>query len=208
VLTPLFFAGSALAQESERFSDENSYVSFTGSVLEQRGDEIKVDHGNGFITVEVDDFDLDKDAAPIEVGDTVTVYGYVDTDPLEQTTIEATSVYVKDLNAIYYASGIDEETGDAAYAYPDTVEGPSDATFTGKVLNVEGREFVLQMPSDYTLEVDTVEMAFNPLDNSGLVQVDEGDIVTASGKITDSLFDNSELTADSVVVRKETSEEG
>lgn len=47
-------------------------------------------------------------------GGEVTVYGRVDDDMFESKSIEAGSVYVKDLNTYFHANSTDEE--DAMYA--------------------------------------------------------------------------------------------
>ncbi|MFP4521706.1 MAG: hypothetical protein ACLFQK_06125 [Fibrobacterota bacterium] len=61
----------------------------------------ELDYGEVIVTVEMDDWDWYKEGKGIIEGDEVTVYGAVDNDTYEMTTIEASSVYVEDLNAYF-----------------------------------------------------------------------------------------------------------
>jgi hypothetical protein len=118
----------------------------------------------------------------------------VDDDFFETTTIEASSVYVEDLDTYFYASGADEEevmtTVTTFYDY--------DFEVTGKVTSVQGREFTIDT-GDRTMSIDTVDMAYNPLDDQGYQQIEEGDRVTVFGDMDLSLFDEREISAETIV---------
>jgi hypothetical protein len=145
----------------------------------------------------MDDFDFDADAAPIEAGDQVTVYGRVDADFYEARTIEAGTVYEADAGTFHYASAADEDR--ALYALPAATWNDQTITLTGEVESVDGREFTLDSVAGYPIEVDTASMAMDPTDDQGMVQVDEGDAVSVTGQLDDGLFDNTELSADAIV---------
>jgi len=49
-------------------------------------------------------------------------------------------------------------------------------------------------------KIDTAGLDYDPLDDEGLQQIDVGDRVSVSGEIDEALFDNTELSADSIFV--------
>lgn len=186
------------AQEVETAPDD-SYVSVSGEVVSAGANAFTLDYGEGLITVEMDDYDFDADAAPLGAGDDVTVYGLVDDDFYEARTIEASSVYNDDTNTFHYASAADEEMDVGLFAYPAmSYEGPG-VTLTGTITSVDGREFVLDSAAT-EVEVDTAGLAYDPLDDEGVQQLDVGDRVSVSGALEQSLFDNTELSADGVLL--------
>ncbi|MFO7726270.1 MAG: NirD/YgiW/YdeI family stress tolerance protein, partial [Oceanipulchritudo sp.] len=84
---------------------DDTYISLSGTVSSSYDDSFVLDYGEGLVTVEMDDWDWYNDAYGIIEEDDVTVYGYVDDDLYETTTIEVSSVWVEDLNTYFYASG-------------------------------------------------------------------------------------------------------
>jgi hypothetical protein len=60
----------------------------------------------------MDDWDWYAEGKNLIDGDKVTVYGRIDDDFFETTSIEASSVYVESLGSYFYASAADEEYGD------------------------------------------------------------------------------------------------
>lgn len=203
--------GAGLAQDSTpgvqtgepepMTAPDNSFISLSGEVASAGLDSFTLDYGEGLITVEMDDGDFDADAAPLAAGDDVTVYGFVDDDFYEMRTIEASSVYNSDQNTFYYASGADEEDIDMVlYSYPAVVYAGPGVTVSGIVESVDGREFMLDHALGYDIEVDTADMDYNPLDDEGIQQIDVGDRVSVSGEIDEALFDNTELSANSILV--------
>ena len=187
----------AAAQPDEIMKPDGSWTAISGTVVASELDQFTVSTGDGVVTVEMDDFDFDADAAPIEAGDQVSVYGRVDADFYEARTIEAGTVYEADAGTFHYASAADEER--ALYALPAATWTADTITLTGEVETVAGREFTLDHLTGYAVEVDTASMAMNPLDDEGLVQIDEGDTVSVTGALDDALFDDTELSADTVV---------
>ena len=88
---------------------DGSWISMSGTVTAPTASAFTLDYGEGMVLVEVDDWDHYGEAAGLLDGDEVTVTGRVDDDLYESTSIEASSVYVEDLNTYFYASAADEE---------------------------------------------------------------------------------------------------
>ena len=195
-------AAPAAAQDSAVASKrDGAWVAVSGEVADAMGTQFTLDHGQGTITVEMDDFDPDLDAAPLGVGDKVTVYGFVDDGFYEERTIEASSVWNERSNSFHYALGIDEESIGVMYvAYPAmTWEGPG-VTIGGQVTDIDGRTFELITGAATMIDVDTSGMPYNPLDAEGAQIVTVGDHVSVTGELDDALFDDAEMTADSLMV--------
>ncbi len=189
---------SAQAQNPRAKPDE-SWVSLSGIVASAQADSFMLDYGSGLITVEMDDWDWYGDAYGLLEGDDVTVYGRVDDGLFENTTIEASSVYVEDLNSYFYANPADEE-GDYpyTYAYATLPVVTAGIDYTGMVESVDGREFTLDTGSR-EVRVDTADMTYNPMDNQGYQKIEQGDVVRVSGVLDDDLFESRELMASSII---------
>lgn len=193
----LGLALTASAQDPYEKADD-SYISLSGTVVTSDADSFILDYGEGLITVEMDDWDWYGDAYGILADDDVTVYGYVDDDFFETTTIEASSVWVEDLNTYFYASGADEEGAAEGYPYVTTVWYDYDYTVTGKVTSVTGREFTVDT-GNRKISVDTWQLGYNPLDDQGFLKIEKGDRVTVYGDLDLSVFDERELSAEAIV---------
>ena len=189
-------AAPAAAQPDAIMKPDGSWTAISGTVVSSGLEDFTVSTGEGVVTVEMDDFDFDADAAPIDPGDEVTVYGRVDADFYEARRIEAGTVYEADTGTFHYASAADEDR--ALHALPAATWTADTITLTGEVTNVDGREFTLDHLTGYAVEVDTASMAVDPTDDEGAVQVDVGDAVSVTGALDDALFDNTELSAQSV----------
>jgi len=179
---------------------DGAEVAISGEVARASASTFQLDYGEGEVLVEMDDYDFDADAAPLEDGDRVTVYGYVDTGFFETRSIEASSVWNAESNSFHYASGADEEMDYALYAYPALEHDGAGITMTGVISSVDGREFVLSPAVGGDVEVDTAAMNYNPLDNEGMQRLDPGDRVSVSGQLDDALFEDTELSAESILL--------
>lgn len=186
---------SAQAQDPYEKPDE-SWISLGGTITSADDDSFVLDYGEGTVIVEMDDWDWYGDAQGLLAGDRVTVYGEVDDDLYELTTIEAGSVYVEGLNTYFYASSDDEEFSEYfAFATPVAA---SYMNVIGTVTSVEGREFTIDTGTR-TVRVDTIEMLYNPMDDEGFQKIEVGDLVRVSGEIDYDLMANRELEADTVI---------
>lgn len=175
---------------------DGSWISISGEVTSATDNAFVLDYGEGLITVEMDDWDWYEEGKALIAGDNVTVYGRVDDDLYETATIEASSVYVKNLNTYFYASAADEE--DAAFTIVTTPLVVAWMDLTGTVTSVEGREFTLDT-GNRQIRVDTSSMVYNPMDDEGFQKIKEGDQVKVSGKMDYDLFEKKELMADSII---------
>ena len=194
VLFGALAAAPALA-EDPYLQPDDSWISISGTVETVIRDAFLLDYGDGAVTVEMDDGDRDADAYKLLEGDKVTVYGVVDDDLFETTTIEASRVYVEKLGTYFYASALDEE--DTWFYSVDPVI-VSDSVLQGLVTEVNDEEFKL-FTGPRTITVDVEEMAYNPLDDEGYQKIEVGDRVSATGQVDNDLFEGRELVADSVV---------
>lgn len=189
-----------MAQDPYQKADD-SWISISGTVVSASADSFILDYGDGLITVEMDGWDwYRQDFSSIE-DNNVTVYGRVDDDLFELTTIEASSVYDKNKNTFYYASAKDEEDFDYINTTIVSREGPW-MTLTGTVTDVVGREFTINT-GERRMKVDTIMMNYNPLDNKGYPQISIGDRVTVSGNIDYNVFEKRELEAEIITKLEE-----
>lgn len=195
VLIGALAAAPALA-EDPYLQPDDSWISISGTVESVTRDAFLLDYGDGAVTVEMDDGDRDADAYKLLVGDRVTVYGVVDDDLFETTTIEASRVYVEKLGTYFYASAVDEED---TWFYPIEPVVVSDAVLQGLVTDVNDEEFML-FTGPRTITVNVEEMAYNPLDDKGYQKIEEGDRVSVSGHMEYDVFANREFAARAIVV--------
>lgn len=207
--SPLFKAiavamlGAGLAMGANAQTDvadraDGSWISLSGTVTSATADSFRLDYGDGLVTVEMDDWDDFGDAYPLMDGDRVTVYGAVDNDLFEKTTIEAGSVYVEGLNTFFYASPADEEEYGEWVVSVDVV--PGELVYIGTVTSVN------EMTNTFTLDtgsielsVDTSALTYDPLDDEGFQQIDVGDRVSIDAVIDADFIGDQDLLAESIV---------
>jgi uncharacterized protein YdeI (BOF family) len=195
--------GSAQADDTTNpyLQPDDSWISISGTVVEPRAEHFMLDYGSGMITVEMDDWDSYGEAHSLMDGDKVRVFGRVDDDLFEVSSIEAGSVYVENLNTFFHASAADEELSEMPVTYW-TVSVPvttNDTTLTGTVKTVDRDEgeFVIDMAGmDITVETDN--LGYNPLDDKGYQQIAKGDRVSVTGKLDYEFIDGQVFYADYV----------
>lgn len=193
VLMALLGAPSA-AQENPYLQPDESWISIDGTVTDVEADAFTLDYGDGLITVEMDDGDRDADAYKLVSGDKVTVFGEIDDDLFQTTTIEASSVYVENIDTYFYSSAADEEDTFITMTEPVSV---SRTVLQGMVTEVGEESFKLNTGQrDITVELD--HMSYDPLDDEGYQKIEVGDYVSVSGKIEKRLFEDRTLVARSV----------
>ena len=187
------WALSATAQNPYAKAD-GTFISLSGTIVSTTPSAFELDYGKGMVTVEMDDWDWYGDAYGLLPDDDVTVYGYVDDDLFETTTIEASSVWVKDLNTFFYASGADEEDAYTMVWYDYNYS----ATGTVSAVQPDIREFTIDTGTR-KISVDTWQLGYNPLDDQGFLQIKPGDRVTVYGDFDLSAFDEREISAETLV---------
>lgn len=181
--------------ENPYAKDDNSWISINGEVTSVSADEFELDYGDGTITVEMDDGDRDADGYKLVRGDEVRVSGLIEDSFFETTTIDASSVYVKNIDTYFYASAIDEED----FGYDVVSPSITDTVIKGTITSIDvgGDEFTLDTGlQELTVEVD--ELVLNPLDDEGYRQLDVGDRVSVNGQIDNDLFEGRVFEADYV----------
>ena len=192
------FGSAAVAQGSEVATANNGeWISLTGSVASISADRFTLDYGANELTIEMDDFDS-YDENLLIAGDQVTVSGMIDTDFVDNKTLEASSVYVDNLNEFFYASSADEEDGYYSYAANDYWDGGDWISLTGEVTSVDGEILKLDTGvGEYV--IDAVQMAYNPLDSEGAEQIEVGERVVVSGEFdTFDLYGDEDIEAEAV----------
>lgn len=193
VLVAALMSGPALA-ENPYLQPNNTWITISGEVEAVSVDSFDLDFGEGVITVEMDDGDRDADGYKLLPGDRVTVSGMIDDDFYEQTTIEASSVYVENLGTTFYASAIDEEGINDTFVTPVVL---SRLTVRGTVSAVTEDDFIINTGLR-SLRVDIDELPYNPLDDEGYLKIEPGDYVRATGSMDDEFFEGRQLMADTV----------
>lgn len=192
LITTVFVAVVWVAAEENPYTaPDESWITISGKVASTGTESFELDYGDGIITVEMDDWDWYDESSALLKGDQVTVQGRMDDDLFEVATIEAASVYVKSLNTYFYANPADEE--DVPVLVLDT-----QVTVSGKITSKSGREFTIKTGAQ-ELTVDTINMAYDPLDDVGFQQLDVGDRVRVVGDMDINVFNEKELTADYIV---------
>ena len=192
------FGSATVAQGSEVATANNGeWISLTGSVASISADRFTLDYGANELTIEMDDFDS-YDENLLIAGDQVTVSGMIDTDFVDNKTLEASSVYVDNLNEFFYASSADEEDGYYSYAANDYWDGGDWISLTGEVASVDGETFTLDTGvGEYVIDAD--QMAYNPLDSEGAEQIEVGERVVVSGEFdTFDLYGDEDIEAEAV----------
>ena len=155
--------------------EDNSWISINGEVTSVTADAFELDYGDGQITVEMDDGDRDADGYKLMMGDEVRVSGMIDDDFYDLTTIEASSVYVKNIDTYFYASAMDEEDIGYSIISPSVTDTVVQGTITS--VDVNGEQFTL---------------------DSGFQQLDVGDRVSVQGSIDHDFFEGRVFEANYV----------
>ena len=175
--------------------EDDSWISINGEVTSVTADAFELDYGDGQIIVEMDDGDRDADGYKLMMGDEVRVSGMIDDDFYDLTTIEASSVYLKNIDTYFYASAMDEEDIGYSIISPSVTDTVVQGTITS--VDVNGEQFTLDSGlQELTVEVD--ELTYNPLDDEGFQQLDVGDRVSVQGSIDHDFFEGRVFEANYV----------
>lgn len=201
VIVGLFTAVFVTAYAKLSNFGNGNQISVSGLVTAAAPDYFRIDTGKKTITVEMDDWDWYAEGTQLHKGDSVIVYGKIDNDLLQRRTIEADSVYVKNLNTYFYASDADEEDAGFPRFTLNALQNVNDGTHIevyGRVASKSGRRFTLNT-GKYLLTVDTSKMGYNPLDDRGYQQIKVSDRVYVYGTVDETLYDRKLITANTVV---------
>ena len=135
-------ASSGLDTESRLAAAvDRSWINLSGTIVSTAPNAFVLDYGKDNVTVEMDDWDWYREGQALAPGDPVVVTGRVDADLWRSKRIEASSVYARNLNSYFFASGADEEDLASSTVYVAPTTPASDST--GYVSAVEGQEFTI-----------------------------------------------------------------
>lgn len=178
---------------------DDSWIHISGTVADPTASSFVLDYGGDTILVEMDDWDNYGDAYALSEGDAVTVSGRIDDDLYEVASIEAGSVFVQDLNTYFYASPADEESMFSGWfeTYPVVL---SETTVQGEVTMVDQDEERFRVGEGAaSIIIETDYMTYDPLDDIGFQQIDEGDQVVVTGSLDERFLDEGVLQASTVI---------
>jgi uncharacterized protein YdeI (BOF family) len=191
--------GAKTASKDPYMKADESWISISGTAVDTLVDSFTLDYGEGLVSVEMDGWGWYNQTFNVIEGDKVTVYGKIDDDLYETTSIGASSVYDENLGTYFYANSADEEY-DEDYDYWVVGEAivVGQTTVRGTVTGVNGREFTIDN-GPRKLTVDTSTMGYNPMDKKGFQAINKGDYVSVSGSMKNTFWDKRKLMADVVV---------
>jgi len=208
--TASFAAGVAAISGQAAFSadphtlkyHDNDWISITGDVKAVHEESFTLDFGEGLITVEMDDWDWYDEADAMKKGEKATVYGSIDNGLYEAKTIEADTVFAHRRQTYFYANDVDEEGDFRSHVYytqatPVVIPAGTWVSVTGTVKEIDEEEFILNT-GNYQIEVDTEDMAYNPLDDQGYQQIDVGDRLYVTGEVEHDFFEEREIDASTI----------
>ncbi len=132
-------AGASGAATALGDAQDGSLLTLGGTVVATAPDWFRLKTRDQELIVEMDDWDWYQEGRALKVGDEVTVTGRVDKGLWEQSKIEASSVFVRNLGVSFVANGADEEERTAALVQV----GTASTSAQGYVSNIEGQEFTV-----------------------------------------------------------------
>lgn len=189
------------AQQDQPLADyePGAAAILSGTVASIGDEQFKLDYGQQEeITVELDEWDwsgqLDE---RLSEGQQVTVSGTIDENWTERRAIDADNIYVTTDYTYYYI--VDENP--AYTAQQSQRETQQDGTFLstrGEVKDVSEDQITLESQGN-TIQVDTSELAYDPLDEEGVQQIKEGDRIYVFGDIDEEFFENRTMSAESLI---------
>jgi uncharacterized protein YdeI (BOF family) len=189
--------GQMSQQKNARASarPDDSWVTLNGRVRSATATGFTLDYGSGQIPVSMDTWSWYRSDHDQIEGNRVTVYGRIDDAAMQRRTIDASSVYVQNLNTFFYASAEDEQDM-AVYSYNIIPIGYSDTRVTGIVQNFDAtaRTITVDQGAAQVL-VDLSQLAYNPLDKDGYQQIQEGDRVLVAGDMQSGFFEPGRTSA-------------
>ena len=149
------------AQARLAAATDRSWINLSGTVVSATPDSFVLDYGNDTVTVEMDDWDWYREGLALAPGDPVVVTGRVDDDLWQAKRIEASSVYARNLNTYFFASGADEEDLGTSTVYVASAPAVSDTT--GYVTAMEGQEFTIGSgPAAIRVDMSSLAQAQKP----------------------------------------------
>lgn len=176
----------------EAASQDGDWIRLDGTIVSTAPSTFVLDYGDETITVEVDDWDLAREGVSLLPGDRVSVTGRVDQDIFLGAAIEASAIYLHELDTVYYANAADEEEfGLAAVPLRAAADG---VDYTGWVTGASEGGFKLGA-GPTLINVDTRQLS-TPLAKDG---IDVGDRVYVWGDLELPVDAEAKLMAEGLV---------
>jgi uncharacterized protein YdeI (BOF family) len=179
---------------------DHSSILLSGVVerVTDTGEDFILNYGNGVINVETAD-ELDAlyrgPTAMLTPGQRVTVSGHIDDDLFEGREIKAHAVNFPETGEFYSNYAQPQEYYYMTYFVPQEQQ----AMVTGTVKQVMPEKDMFTV--DYgqgELVVNAGDLSYNPLKDNARNPLEPGDRVILSGQLTDQMFSQRTLSADSV----------
>lgn len=178
--------------------DDGQWITIAGTITKVSNDSFQLVYGKGAIEVEFDGYRSTNRAYQFSEADKVIVTGRVDADKDQKRSIEAGSVYVRNLGKSYFAEADDEEEV-IAKLRKATSNGTS-LVVSGQLISMVKHNIVINTGYQ-NIQVNTRALPAGSLDSSGLLPFDIGDALTVYGVVSDGFSDAEKLTAAYIVKR-------
>lgn len=187
------------AEEGPYLHPDDSWISLNGTVVEVDEQGFTLDYGRNTVEVTMDNWNWFTATGDALQGDRVTVYGEIDADAFEKSTIDADSLFVESMGTYFYEASVAGERGiQAVDTMPQTPIDVGDTVVTGTVTSTESGQFTINSGRK-KITVDASQMIYDPMDDKGYQQIDEGERVTVTGVMESDLLQTRELVADTIV---------
>jgi uncharacterized protein YdeI (BOF family) len=173
-------------------------VILSGTVDSIGDEEFVLDYGEDKISVDLAAWEWsDQIDQRLSEGKQVTVSGTVDQGLFDRREIKADNIYVTNDFTYYYI--VDENP--AYGAQQSERETEQDGTFLstrGEVTEVSDSAITVESQGN-SIKVDLSELAYDPLDEEGVQQIQKGDRVYVFGDIGEDFFENQTMSAESLI---------
>lgn len=187
------YVGSALAANGLLGHPDESWITLSGEVQSVQDGSFTLDYGTGSVTVEVGGWGRFGDLRDRLSGKQVSVQGEVDDDLFGATRVEASSVYVKDLQTYFFTRASED---DAVFWFDLARPGEdADATLRGTISSVGNDAFTVDT-GQQQIRVNTTVLR----DAEKRKPLQQGMLVRVTGDLASDFLDSREMTAVSVMI--------
>lgn len=199
------FFGLLGTLNADNKTDEGTWISISGTIVDPKMDKLTLDYGKGFLDVNMRDWKwYDKNYSKM-AGNRVTVYGKVTDELFQKSTMDASSVYDERMGKYFY--GIDKGAKGEDWV---STSPPPDYWITGyriKIGEVKVRGIITSVngivftigTGPNKINLSTSDMPYHPLDKRGLRYIREGNYVAVTGRVGDEFSTKHEIIAEYIV---------
>jgi len=179
IASALMFSAPLWAEKAATEQD-NGWISLEGTVVAKDATGFELDYGQGTVQVSMENWKWDRSVHPLTIGSEVRVIGRSASTDTGTTHLKAESVYMKKFNTYLYAREGDE-------VFQPAIIDDRVFQLQGRITSIQGREFTMRVGLE-KVAVDTSAMPYNPLDDKGYQQLEVGETVQVTGRLTTELF--------------------